>query len=361
MSSSSAFAPNFTAARSKFLAAAAEARADLESVAHPELGPDGETLTTDVAWIGPRDASNVLVLISGTHGVEGFCGSGAQIDWLQRGEYRCLKPDTAALLVHAINPWGFAWLRRTTHENIDLNRNWIDFDGEIPRNDRYDQLHTHVVPEHWFGEARERAEAGIKVFIEENGQLALQEAIAAGQYSQPAGIFYGGKEASWSRQTQTNILKNYLGQASNIFIIDYHTGLGPWGYGEPLCTEKSSTAEFGRVRQAYGANVKSISDGKSVSTDIGGDGLSAATRLLPQAKVSPMALEFGTVSVMHVLEALRADAWLHAYGDLSSPDAAPIKKQIRDAFYADDDVWRGMVLGQSLQHCRMALDAMSTS
>ena len=32
-------------------------------------------------------------------------------------------PDLAVMMVHAINPYGFAWLRRTTEEGVDLNRN----------------------------------------------------------------------------------------------------------------------------------------------------------------------------------------------------------------------------------------------
>ncbi len=103
-------------------------------------GPDGGDLSTDVAWIGPRDAERVLVMISATHGVEGFCGSGAQIDWLNRGEAARLSTGFGALLVHAINPYGFAWLRRVTHENVDLNRNWIDFAAPPPENGDYETL-----------------------------------------------------------------------------------------------------------------------------------------------------------------------------------------------------------------------------
>jgi len=78
----SSFSASYAEARSKFLDAATDAGASLTSYSHPEQGPDSGALFTDCAWIGPKDAKSVLVLVSGTHGVEGFCGSGAQIDWL---------------------------------------------------------------------------------------------------------------------------------------------------------------------------------------------------------------------------------------------------------------------------------------
>jgi beta-lactamase class A len=60
-----------------------------------------------------------VVLTSATHGIEGFCGSGCQIDWLLEGGPTRLPDGVAALIVHAVNPFGFAWLRRVTEENVD--------------------------------------------------------------------------------------------------------------------------------------------------------------------------------------------------------------------------------------------------
>ena len=54
-----------------------------------------------------------------------------------------------------------------------------------------------------------------------------------------------------------------------------------------------------------------------------------------------------------------ADAWLHAHGDPLSPEAAPIKAAIRDAFYGDADDWKGMVAGQSLLATRQAMAALA--
>src|SRR5215469_7640129 len=149
MNSADSFSPDYAAARVKFREAAEAAGAALDSYPHPERGPDGGDLSTDVALIGPKTAERVLVMISATHGVEGFCGSGAQVDWLRRGEAASLPSGLAVLMIHAINPYGFAWLRRVTQENVDLNRNWVDFAGPLPENPGYDALADAAVPAEW--------------------------------------------------------------------------------------------------------------------------------------------------------------------------------------------------------------------
>ena len=127
MNSADSFSATYAVARTKFLAAVKDAKGTHESYEHPAKGPAGEPLWTDVAWFGRHDAERVLVTISGTHGVEGHCGSGAQIDWLRRGELARVPDGIAVMMIHAINPYGFAWTRRVTEDNVDLNRNWIAF------------------------------------------------------------------------------------------------------------------------------------------------------------------------------------------------------------------------------------------
>lgn len=56
-----------------------------------------------------------------------------------------------------------------------------------------------------------------------------------------------------------------------------------------------------------------------------------------------------------MLDAVRADAWLHAHGDPSSPEGHAIKAQVRNAVFGDADDWKGMVAGQSLLAIRQAL------
>ncbi|MBV8413247.1 MAG: DUF2817 domain-containing protein, partial [Alphaproteobacteria bacterium] len=100
------FAASYSEARDKFLSAARLASAATQRYDNPGKGPKGEALSTDVAWLGSDDASKVVVAISSTHGVEGYCGSGFQVDWLASVGASGLPAGTAVLFVHAINPYG---------------------------------------------------------------------------------------------------------------------------------------------------------------------------------------------------------------------------------------------------------------
>jgi len=360
MNSADSFSATFAEARDKFRQAATAAGGTLDHVTHPERGPDGSELSTDVAWFGPRAAGKVLVMISATHGVEGFCGSGAQVDWLTRGGPAGLAADTAVLMIHAVNPFGFAWLRRVTHENVDLNRNWIDFAAPPPANPGYDELAEVICPADWTDETQTATAKALGGYIGAHGYPAFQHALSGGQYRHPAGIFYGGTGPTWSRRTQTAIFEAWLAGAAKVAIIDYHTGLGPWGYGEQIITEPPGDPAFARARAWYGAAITSPSDGTSTSAPIVGDGLAGAVDVLKHAQVTGMALEVGTQSLAQVLLALRADAWLHAHGDPASPQGQAIKAQIRDAFYGDADDWKGMVAGQSLLAIRQALAGLQS-
>ncbi len=359
MNAGDSFSVDYQQARGKFRQAARSAGAASESLAHPERGPDGADLSTDIAWIGPRAAERVLVMISATHGVEGFCGSGAQVDYLARGEAAILAGGTAILMIHAINPYGFAWLRRVTHENVDLNRNWIDFDRPAPSNPGYDALSEAICPAEWSETTLGDTGAKLAQYAATWRHGHFQQAVSGGQYVHPSGIFYGGAAPTWSRKTQTAIFEHYLDQAGQVAIIDYHTGLGPWGYGERIITAAPGSAEFDRAARIYGAAITSPSGGTSTSADIKGDGLSVAPDLAPRASVVGMALEFGVQPLAQTLDAVRADAWLHAHGELGSEQGVAIKRQVRDAFFGDSDDWKGMIVGQSLLACRQALAGLA--
>jgi hypothetical protein len=355
MNSAASFSADYNEARAKFREEAQGAGGVLEAMKHPEQGPNREELFIDVALFGPPEADKILVMQSGTHGVEGFCGSGAQVDLLRRGGVTKLPPDTAILMVHAINPHGFAWLRRVTHENVDLNRNWVDFGKPLPSNPGYDELQDAICPTEWTEEVRLVADAKLEAYSEREGSEALRQAMWGGQYICPNGIFYGGLEPTWSRLNLASVYARYLARASRVAIIDYHTGLGPWGFGEHLVAVASTTDVFRRLCRWYGLAVVSAVDGTSSSTKVAGDGLSAAPQLLAGAEVTGMALEVGTLDPGRVRTALRADAWLHAHGDPFSPLGQEIKKEIRAAFYGDADDWKGMVAAQSLLVCKQAL------
>ena len=89
----------------------------------------------------------MLSLLALRPGIEGFCGSGCQTGFLTENWKSRLAIDTALVLVHANNPHGFAQ-RRINEDNIDLNRNFIDFDAKTPESPEYAELHPALVRRH---------------------------------------------------------------------------------------------------------------------------------------------------------------------------------------------------------------------
>jgi Protein of unknown function (DUF2817) len=128
----SPYSTNYAEARAQFIEAARANNATVESYRLSQAGPTGEELATDTAWVGTTTAKKVLVTTSATHGVEGYFGSATQVEWLRRAKDQTLPQDVAALHIHAINPYGFAWMRRANEDNVDINRNWINFDLSLP-------------------------------------------------------------------------------------------------------------------------------------------------------------------------------------------------------------------------------------
>ncbi len=349
------FAENYPQARNLFLTRARDAGAVLSRHVLDQRGPADEELSTDVAWLGLPTASKVLVTISGTHGVEGFYGSATQSEWLRRRGRTPLPEGVAVLHIHALNPYGFAWLRRTNEANIDVNRNWIDFAGPLPENPAYDELAAALCPADWSAETQLRTGAQLTDWIQRHGFPAFQKAVSGGQWKHPLGLFYGGTAPSWSRETLTSILQSTLRCASRVSILDFHTGLGPYGYAEPIIGRAHDDPAYLRTRAWIGAAARSLYGDGSVSAEIKGEGMGVMPGLLPHASVDVLALECGIRPITDVAAALRADAWLHAYGDPRSEAAVAIKSLIRSAFHSEDPFWQGMALGQGLAACEAAL------
>ena len=359
MAAADAFAPSYAQARSKFLAAAEAAGLDVASHAHPMLGGEGEALAMDVVHEGPRDAASLLLISSACHGVEGFCGSGVQVALLRDAAWHALLRETgvAVLYVHALNPYGFSWLRRVTHEGVDLNRNFQDFSRPLPANPGYDELDHALVPASW--PPPPEAQASLQRYAAAHGERALQTAITGGQYRHPLGLFYGGLNPTWSNVTLRHVLQEHGRRCRRLGWIDLHTGLGPSGHGERIFACRDDAAALARARAWWGPGVTSIYDGSSASALLSGMMWFAAYEECTQAEYTGIALEYGTEPVTEVIDALRADHWLECHPEADPAQAAAIKRRIRDAMYTDTDTWKERIVEQAFDAARQAVRGLS--
>ncbi len=246
------------------------------------------------------------------------------------------------------NPYGFAWLRRVNEDNVDLNRNYIDHHRPYPDHEVYDALKDDISPAVISGPAFVAATDRLRAYSIKYGAFVLQQAITAGQYRHPTGLYYGGSFPAWSNRTLTEALPRYLAHQRRVAMVDYHSGLGPFGYGEIISEYETGSGGDRRLRAWFGADAKSTRAGDSVSADLTGTLDAAIPRLLPHAETTAFAVEYGTIAPMEVFEALRADNWLHLWGDMKSDQARAIKAEIRRAFYPDTDEWKRKVWARSV-------------
>ena len=194
------------------------------------------------------------------------------------------------------------------------------------------------MPTDWSEAEQARTFVALLDFVNDVGLDRMQTIVSSGQYTNPTGVFYGGTEPVWSHRWLRSWAVQRLTNVRRLTIIDLHTGLGEWGHGELLGSEKSDSAAHLRAAALWG-DVRSMFDANSVSAVLTGDWLAVAHELAPTAEVTAAALEFGTVDPIAVLQALRADAWLHGYGGRTSERGAAIRAQVRAAFADDDPAW----------------------
>jgi hypothetical protein len=353
------FSQTYKEARAKFLDAAEAADLDVHSHQHPMLGRDGELLAMDIARDGPSDADALLIVSSACHGVEGFCGSGVQTMLLRDAAWReaTAKAGVAVLYVHALNPYGFSWWRRTTHENVDLNRNFHDFSQPLPGNPGYDELAAAIVPPNWPPSVE--VESALMRYAAAHGMAKLQEAISGGQYAHPEGIFYGGRNPTWSHTTLRHVLQEHATRCARLGWIDLHTGLGPSGVGERILACRDDAAALQRARAWWGDKITSIYDGSSTSAPLQGLMWLVAYQECPQAEYTGIALEYGTLPVMDMMNALRADQWIENHPEAPTTQRERIKRQTRDAFYVDTDAWKRQIVEQALDAAHGGLRGLS--
>ena len=357
--------PDFDTQRNQFLSAAKSAGATVTSYAHPLKGPKGEALATDVAWLGKPDASRVLMTLAGTHGVEGYYGSTCQSAWLRELGTQTLPDDVAVLMVHLINPWGTAWVRRVNEDNIDLNRNFIDFTAGPPANPRYEELHEIYACRDIDGPQRHHADALLAKQIEALGWSGVQSIVGAGQYRHADGLFYGGQQATWSNRTLRDIAARFLKPAQVAIAFDLHTGAGAFGHPMLMSITQSAYPALPDAQRLFGPWLYTlITHADAAASETGvvaratGYTSQAMLDALPDTHLMQLVVECGTYPEAPMHTALRDDHWLHLYGDPFDARGRAISRALFESFMPADADWRELVWTRTRQIWTRALAAL---
>ena len=355
-----AFAHDYSSARARFLSQCERLHIAVSSHRHPQPGPDGEAIYSDAARIGPGGAARTLLVVSGNHGVEGYAGSHAQVALIDELAREGLPAETSVVFIHMLNPWGAAWRRRHTHENVDLNRSFVDRTIPLPVNAEHDALVATGFLECLSAPTPGKALEAMASFRREHGDDAYAKAVFQGQYDSAGGLGYGGSAASWSHGLLRQVAGDMLEPASLVALIDLHTGLGPFGIGTLICTEAPGSAETTTLRAWYDEPfVALLEDRKGLPYELQGDLAQGVRQVLPAARVLPISLEFGTYEADRFAELMIKDAWAETQGNPDDPEVEAIRCDLMHFFYPQSALWRDMVAQRTKSVAMMALAGLA--
>ncbi len=346
------FSSDYQEARSRFIAEAERAGAELS-----HLGLQaGEGLCTDIAWFGTRSPGRALLTVSGVHGVEGFAGSAVQLAALDHLPE--LAEDMALVMVHVLNPYGMANLRRFNGNNVDLNRNFhFSPDGWQGEPERYTALNSFFNPPrppsfdfYYF-----------RLFLAwlRFGYACVKQAVTGGQYHYPKGIYYGGTCLEPEAAGYIDWLdKSTLLQIDKLMVVDFHTGIG--SFGEQSLFMRSGPDRREALSRKLGVTVTpSKTEAKTMGYRHGGGGSGVFRQLFTGRELTCLTVEYGTYSGFRMLRDLRAENQHHHYGDKKLDHWA--KQKLKEAFCPRSQEWRRRVVTQGRELVERSVDFLAAS
>ena len=203
------------------------------------------------------DKTNLIVLTTGVHGMEGYIGS-VMLDVFFEEIYPTLNTaNTGILIVANVNPYGMKYMRRYNENNVDLNRNFIeDWDSfDRSSNKEYPKVVSFLQPTGKMGNALWH-EVGFYLSLAKEaiftGAGTISDALLTGQYEYADGVYYGGNGDEKSTTYLKGVFADCLdGEYENIVHIDIHSGYGPrynmviFNSVQDPTTEEEAKAMFG--------------------------------------------------------------------------------------------------------------------
>ena len=270
-----------------------------------QCGPQEENLAIDVALIGPKHASRWVMVSSGVHGVEGFAGSAIQLSILAK--LQTLPDDTALALIHIVNPYGMAWLRRVNESNVDLNRNMLlpgeEYSGEP---DGYAAL-SPLINEQEPPKKKDGFLRRAMLFVAKHGFANVKQAFSEGQYERPKCLQFGGGKLEKSSVVLLEWLEENISGVKRCVWIDLHTGLGKAGNDTLLVEFAPSDPILSKLRSHYGKRITSLDPEAGVAYRIRGGLQAGVEARFPDIEWTSITQEFGTVGPYAVIAALRSE------------------------------------------------------
>lgn len=385
------FSSSYSEARRRFRELASAAGATLSSYPIRIESADANELTVDVAILG-RDDAPTVVTSSGVHGVEGFLGSAIQLallDRLRNVREKSVRPllckapgesvrrkrgrtlffrsaprkraayDVRHVIIHALNPYGYANLRRFNEDNIDLNRNLLrddaDYEGAPAHYSRLNYFLNPTSPPKRLEPFRAKAMLQVCRF----GMQALKQSIAGGQYEFPQGIFFGGSGPSQSAAILSQHSDRWLGAANKIIHIDFHSGLGAFGQYKLLLAEHTGLERAEWYADVFGAGaVEATNVAERTAYTTSGSVGEWLQQHFAYRDYRFLTAEFGTYGPIRVLAAIRAENRAHHYGIPNSAVYRLAKSELLECFCPTRSFWREQVVDSGMKIIQQGINGL---
>ena len=299
------------------------------------------------------DKTNLIVLTTGVHGMEGYIGS-VMLDVFFEEIYPTLNTETTGVLVVAnVNPYGMKYLRRYNENNVDLNRNFIlDWDSfDLSSNKEYPKVDTFLQPEGKIGNGLWH-EVGFYLSLAKtavtDGADTISDALLTGQYEYPQGVYYGGTGDEASTVYLKDVFSRCLDSSyENIVHIDIHSGYGP-RYNMVIFNSVFETMTEAESQAAFGYDYIIAHDSESFYATTG-DTTDFFYRLAQQkqteADLFSTCFEFGTIgnaffdtilSLKYTVDENRN----HWYPTTNATTEQIIHENYMELFYPTEAAWR---------------------
>lgn len=298
-----------------------------------------QPLSIDVAVVGSPNASRAIILSSGVHGVETPLGAAVQLATLQCLDTWGLRRDELSLvLIHAVNPYGFALRRRFNEENVDLNRNFLlpneEYVGAPPLAGKFRKVLGP--PTRPLRIATSTLRMGY--LAARHGHRSFWETLPVGQYEHPDWIFYGGRQLAQSGRLLEGLLPSLLPAVEEVIHLDFHTGLGRWANLELLLTERESLDGATWWREKF-APFQVVEANQVSRYTVKGSFGPWLQSLFPNTRYHYATAEFGTYAALQVVRCLADEnRWTQSHKDL--PPTHWSRQRLSEAFAPKRPNWR---------------------
>src|SRR5690606_31504118 len=252
---------------------------------------------------------------------------------------------------------------RTNENNVDLNRNFVDFSRGAPANPGYQELHPYLCPADTSEPGRARARAGMDAWIAQHGLSAFYAAVFNGQYDEPRGVMYGSRQREWSNVALEQIAQDWLAQADHVAFIDWHTGLGEYGQPFFLCFNEAGGPEWNECCRWWGRERVEHETGFGGASRPRYSGLvfQGMRRFCRHASFAGAVVEFGTTPPDTTIHGLQLDNQLR-YGShqLDTATRNGLLTEAMESFCPSDPAWRVGVVEAGVAIAVQALEGLAS-